>query len=176
MLQKLYLNTSLREFFLNLIVVFQLPSHVWLFVTPMDCSTPGLPVPHHLPEFSQVHVYWISDVIQPSHPLTLFSFCPPSFPGSGTFLMSWLFTLYCQNTGASASVLLMSIQHWFPLRLTSLISLQSKGLSGVFSALQFEGINYLVFCLFYGPGLTAILEEGMANHLSILAVRPSYTI
>ena len=41
---------------------------------PMDCSTPGLPAPHHLPEFAQVHVHCISDAIQPSHPLT------PSFP------------------------------------------------------------------------------------------------
>ena len=37
---------------------------------PMDCSTPALPVPHHLPEFVQGHVHYISDVIQPSHPLT----------------------------------------------------------------------------------------------------------
>ena len=40
----------------------------------MDCSTPCLSVPHHLPEFAQVHVHWISDAIQPSHPL------PPSSP------------------------------------------------------------------------------------------------
>ena len=36
----------------------------------MDCDMPGLSVPHHLPEFAQVHVYCISDAIQPSHPLT----------------------------------------------------------------------------------------------------------
>ena len=36
----------------------------------MDCSTPGFHVPHHLPEFDQVHVHWISDAIQPSHPLS----------------------------------------------------------------------------------------------------------
>ena len=36
---------------------------------PMDCSTPGLPVPHHLPKIAQVHVHCISDAIQPSHPL-----------------------------------------------------------------------------------------------------------
>ena len=35
----------------------------------MDCSTPGLPNSHHLPEFAQVHIYWMSDAIQPSHPL-----------------------------------------------------------------------------------------------------------
>ena len=36
---------------------------------PMDCNTPDLPVPHHLLEFAQVHVHWIGDAIQPSHPL-----------------------------------------------------------------------------------------------------------
>ena len=36
---------------------------------PMDCSTPGLPVHHHLPEFAQTHVHWVGDAIQPSHPL-----------------------------------------------------------------------------------------------------------
>ena len=64
----------------------------------------------------------------------LFSFCPQSFPASGDFLMSWLFTSDDQITGAlaSESVFPMSIQGWSPLRLTALISLQSKGLSGVF--------------------------------------------
>ena len=37
---------------------------------PTDCSTPGLPVPHHLPEFAEVHAHCISDAVQPSHPLT----------------------------------------------------------------------------------------------------------
>ena len=44
---------------------------------PMDCSMPGLPVLHHLPEFAQTHVYWVSDAIQPSHPLS--STSPPVF-------------------------------------------------------------------------------------------------
>ena len=49
-----------------------------------DCSTPGLPVPHHLPEFAQVHVQCISDAILAiSFSDTLFSFCPQSFPTSG---------------------------------------------------------------------------------------------
>ena len=77
----------------------------------------------------------------------LFSFCPQSFPEPGTFPMSQLFASDDQNTGvfASASVHPMSIQGWFSLRLTGLISLQSKGLSGVFSSTivwrhQFFGI------------------------------------
>ena len=103
---------------------------------PMDCSTLGFPVHHHLLEFSQVHVYWISDTIQPiSSSVALFSFCLQSFPVSGSFPVSKLFTSGGQNIGASASasVLPKSIQGWFPLRPTGLISLQSKGLSRVSS-------------------------------------------
>ena len=40
------------------------------FCNPMDCSMPGFPVPHHLPEFAQVHVHWIGDAIKPSYPLS----------------------------------------------------------------------------------------------------------
>ena len=65
-----------------------------------------------------------------------FSSCPQSFPASGSFLMSQLFASGGQSIGisASASVLPMNIQSWFPLGLTSLISLQSKGLARVFSS------------------------------------------
>ena len=62
------------------------------------------------------------------------SFCLPSFPASGSFPMSQLFTSGGQSTRASASVLSINIQGWFPLGLTSLISLPSKGLSRVFSS------------------------------------------
>ena len=99
---------------------------------PMDCSMPSLPVPHHLLKLAPVHVHCIGDVIQSiSSSVALSSFCPQSFPASGTFPMSWLFWSGNQNPGVSASVLPMSIQSWFPLRLTSLISLLSKGLSRV---------------------------------------------
>ena len=63
-----------------------------------------------------------------------FSSCPQSFLASGSFLMSQLFAPGDQSIGASASVLPMNIQGWFPLELTGLISLQSKGLSRVFSS------------------------------------------
>ena len=61
-----------------------------------------------------------------------FSFYPQSFPAPESFPMSWLFTLYGQSLGASASALAVNIQGWFPLGLIDLISLQSKGLSRVF--------------------------------------------
>ena len=60
-------------------------------------------------------------------------FCLQSFPVSGSFPMSQLFASDGQNIGASASVLSISIQSWFPLGLTVFISLQSRGLSRVFS-------------------------------------------
>ena len=53
---------------------------------PMIRSTPGLPVHHQLPEFTQTHVYRVSDAIQPSHPLVVpFSSCPQSLPALGSF-------------------------------------------------------------------------------------------
>ena len=71
-----------------------------------------------------------------SSPAVPFSFCLQSFPASGSFLMSWLFPSGGQSIGASASasILPMNIQGWFPLRLIDLTSLQSKGLSIVFSS------------------------------------------
>ena len=62
-----------------------------------------------------------------------FSSCLQSFPASGSFPVSQLFASYGQSIGALASVLPMNIQDWFPLWLTGLISLQSKGFSRVFS-------------------------------------------
>ena len=99
----------------------------------MDCSTPGFPVLHHLPELAQTHVHRVCDAISSS--VILFSSCLQSFPVSGSFLMSWLFASGGQSIGASvsASVLPMKIQYWLPLGLTSWISLLSKGLPRVFS-------------------------------------------
>ena len=70
---------------------------------PVNCSTPGLPVHRHLLEFTQTHVHWVSDTIQPSHPLL--SPSPPapnSLPASETFPMSQLFAWGGQSTGVSA--------------------------------------------------------------------------
>ena len=95
---------------------------------PTDCSTPGFPVLHHLPELAQTHVHWVSDAIQPSQPVVPFSSCLQSFPASGSFPMSRLFTSGGQSIGASASasVLAMNIQGWFPLGCTGLIFLLSN--------------------------------------------------
>ena len=84
---------------------------------PMDCSMPNTPVLHYLLEFAQIHVHWVSDAIQPFHPLL------PPFPPvlnlsqhQGFFPVSQLFPSCDQNIGASASVsvLPINIQGWFP--------------------------------------------------------------
>ena len=103
---------------------------------PMNCSTPGLPIHHQLPESTQTHALRVGDAMQPSHPLL--SPCPPAPNPShyqGLFQMSQLFTWGGQSTGvsASASVIPMNTQDWSPLGWTGWISLQSKGLSRVFS-------------------------------------------
>ena len=94
---------------------------------------PPSPSPEVCSVFCPLHQWWHPAI---SFSDTLFSFCPQSFPASGTFPVSWRFTSDDQNTGASssASVLLTSIQGWFPLRLTGLISVLSNGLSRVFSS------------------------------------------
>ena len=101
----------------------------------MDCSISGFPVLHCLLEFAKTQVHWVSEVIQPSHPL---SSSPPAFSvfqHQGLFQRAGLFTSDGQSIGASASasVLPMNIQGWFSLELTGLISLLSKRLSIVFS-------------------------------------------
>ena len=109
-------------------------SHVWLFATPWITA--------HQASLSNTNsqsllklIHWVSDAIQLSHPLTCPS--PPTFNLSQhqSFLMSRLFASGGQSSGAStsASVLPINIQDWFPLGLTGVISLQSKGLSRVFS-------------------------------------------
>ena len=102
---------------------------------PMNRSTPGLPVLHQVQEFTLTHVHRVSDAIQPSHPLP--SPSPPARNPSQhqSFPMSQLFAWGGQSTGVSAlaSFLPKKSQGWSPSEWTCWISLQSKGLSRVFS-------------------------------------------
>ena len=144
----------------------QLLSHVRLFATSWTAA--------HQASLSITNSWSLLKVMSIElgcHPTTLSSFIPfhsclQSFPASESFSMSRLFPY----TGASAlaSVLSMSIQGWLPWRLTGLISLLSKGLSGVFSRPQFEGINSLVLCLLYSPALTTACDHWKDYSLYIL--------
>ena len=116
---------------LEFAAVVQSLSCVWLFATPWTaahqaylslrvCSNSGL--------LSR----WCQPTISPS--IVPFSSSPQSFPASGSFSVNWLLTSGGQSIGASAVVLPMNIQGWFPLGSTGLISLLSKGLSRVFNS------------------------------------------
>ena len=119
----------------NYEVVVQLLSRVWLFETHglqydrLPCPLPSSRACSNSCALSR----WCHPTI--SFSVVPFSSCLQSFPASGSFPMSRLFASGDQNIRASAlaSVLPMNIQDWFPLALTGLISLQSKGLSRVFS-------------------------------------------
>ena len=109
-------------------------SCVWL-CDSMDCSTPGFPVLHHLLELAQTHVHWVSDAIQQFHPLL--SPSPSAFSLSQhQGLFQWVSSSHQVTkfgASASASVLPMNMQDWFPLGLTGLISLQ--GVQGTLKSL-----------------------------------------
>ena len=123
-----------------LLLLFSGQSYLTLWDS-MDYSTPGFPVLHHLPEFAQTHVHWVGGAIQAPHPLSALS--PPAFnlsqhQGLFQWISSWhqaAKVLELQHLiEASASVLPVTIQGWFPLGLICLISLLSKGVSKVFSS------------------------------------------
>ena len=102
----------------------------------MDCNTSGFAFHHQHPELAQTHVHWVGDDIQPSHPLS--SPSPPAFNLSqhqGLFqgVSSLHQVAKVLRVSVSTSVLPMNTQAWSPLRWTGWISLQSKGLSRVFS-------------------------------------------
>ena len=98
---------------------------------PRNCSTPGLPVHHQLPEFTQTHVHRVCDAIQPSHPLL--SPSPPApNPSQHQSLFQWVNSAWGgQSTGVSASASFppKKSQGWSPLEWIGWVSLQSQGLS-----------------------------------------------
>ena len=108
------------------------------FCHPMNHSMPGLPVHHQLPESTQIHVHWVGDAIQPSHPLL-----SPSPPAINLSQHQGLFK-WVSTSHQVANVLEFQLQHqsfqWTPrtdrspLGWTGWISLQSKGLARVFSS------------------------------------------
>ena len=136
-------HKSIPYVYISTEIVVQSPSHVQLFATPwtaarkLPCPSPS---PRVCPSSCPLH-QWCHPTISTS--VALFSFCLQSFPASGSFPMSWLFASGGQSIGASALVLPLSIKGWFPLRLTDMISLLSKGLSWVFSSTTVQ--NYQFF-------------------------------
>ena len=129
---------------------------------PMNHSMPGLPVYHQLPNSSPLS-RWCHPTISSS--VVPFSAHVQSFPASGSFEMSQLFASGGQSIGvsASASVLPINPQNWYPLGWTVWISLQSKGLSRIFSSTTVQKHQFFGAQLFYSPTLTSI-HDHWKNH------------
>ena len=134
----------------------------------MNRSTPGLPVHHQLPEFTQTHVHWVGDAIQSSHPLSSPS---PPVPNptqpQESFSMSQLFAWCGQSIGvlALASVLPKKSQGWSPLEWTGWISLQSKGLSRVSSNTTVQKHQFFGAQLYTGPNTFLVLSTYLSDSL-----------
>ena len=98
---------------------------------PIGCNVPGFSVHHQLPEVTQTHLHWVSDAIQPSHPLS--SPFPPAFNLSQhQGLFKWVSSSHQVGKVLEFQFSISpsnDIQDWFPLGWTGWISLQSKGLS-----------------------------------------------
>ena len=153
-----FTNWVTREAQLNSFSSVQLFSRVWLFVThglqhaKPPCPSPTLRVYANSCPLSQwCHPTTSSSVVTYSSHLQ-------SFPELGSLQMSQFYTSGGQIIGvsASASVLPMNTQDWFPLGWTDWISLQSKGLTRVFSNTTVQSINSLVLSFLYSPTLTSI--------------------
>ena len=110
-----------------------------------DCNMSGLPVHDQLPELIQTHIHWAGDAI--SHlilccPLLLL---PSSFPAWGSFQMSQFFASGSQFWSFTLSIRSSNhIQDWFPLGVTGLISLQSKGLARIFSSTTVQKPQFFI--------------------------------
>ena len=136
--------------------VVQSLSCVWLFATPWTAvcqASLSFTISQSLLKLMSIELVMLSNHLILLAP---FSSCPQPFPASGSFPMSQFFASGGQSIGAlaSPSVLPMNIQDWFPLGLTGLISLQSKGLSRVFSNTTVQKHQFFGARL-YGPTLTS---------------------
>ena len=140
-------------------------SHVQLFATPCTAARQAsLSITNSRVCSNSCPLSWWCDLTISSS-VVPFSSCLKSFPASGSFKMSQFFASGGQSIGvsASASVFPMNIQDWFPLGLTGLTSLQSKGLSRVFSNTTVQKQLFFGAQLSLCPTLTSI-HDYWKNH------------
>ena len=136
---------------------------VWLFATPWTATRQAsLSITN---SWSLLKLMSIESVMPSNHHAVPFSSRLQSFPASGSFPMSQLFTSGGQSIGVSAStsVLPMNTQDWSPLGWTGWISSQSRGLSRVFLTLHFKSISSSALSFLYNPTLTSI-HDHWKNH------------
>ena len=113
----------------------------------MDCSTPGLPVHHQLPEFTQTHVHWVSDAIQPSHPLSSLLLPPSIFPSLRVF--------------SSESTLCIRWPNYWSFSFSISPSNEYSGLISFRIEIKAAGNNHLRYVLFCGASLIAQLVKNL---------------
>ena len=149
-------------FLTYVVTLVQSLCHIWLFATPWTAACQAslsLTV-----SLSSLKLMSIESVMPSNHLILCCSFsCLQSFPASGSFPISWFFASGGQSIGASASALPMNIQDWFPLGLTALVSLLSKGLSRVLSNTTVQKHQFSALSLLHSPTLTSI-HDHRKNH------------
>ena len=133
---------------------------------PMNRSTPGIPIHHQLPEFTQTHLHWVSDAIQPSHPLSS-PFPPAPNPSQHQGLFQWV-----NSSHEVAEVLELQLQH-HSFQLTPRTDLPQDGRVGSpcsprdsqesSPTPQFKNINFSVLSFLHSPTLTSI-HDHWKNH------------
>ena len=131
---------------------------------PHDCSTSGLPVHQYLPEFAQTHVHWVSDAIQPSHPLPSPSLPDLIFP-SKQGLSQWVGSSHQWPKYWSFSFSISPSNKYLGLISLRIDCLDRLAVQGILKspASQFKGISSLVLGLFYCQALTSI-HDYWKNH------------
>ena len=162
-------NLQLKHTIRSISLCFQFSSVTWSYLTlcdPMNCITPGLPVHHQLPEFTQTHVHRVGDAIQPSHPLS--SPSPPApNPSQHQGLFQWV-----NSSHEVTKVLEFQPQHqsfqWTPRtglledgRVGSPCSPRDSQESS--PTPQFKSINSLALSFLHSPTLTSI-HDHRKNH------------
>ena len=132
---------------------------------PMDCSAPGFPVLHHLPESAQTHVHWVSDAIQPSHPLSPPSPFAPVFTSIRVFSNESALHIMWPNYWSFSFSLSSSNEYsgLSSLRLTGLISCSPRDSQESSPTPQFKSINSSVLNLLYDPTLMSV-HDYWKNH------------
>ena len=144
-------------------------SRVWLFATPW---TTACQASLSITNTQSVFKLRSIELVMPSNQLILchpLSYLLQSFPASGSFPLSQFFASGGHSIGvsASASVLPLNIQDWFPLGWTGWISLQSKGLSRVYSNTTVQSINSSAFSFLFSPTFTSIqMDHGWQSNVS----------
>ena len=137
---------------------------------PVDCSTPGLPVPHHPLKFAQVRVHFICDAVQPSHPLM------PSSPSALNLSQHQGLFQWVSCSHQMTKILELQLQHQ-PFQQVFRVDFPDDWLVGSpfcprdfqesSPAPQFEGINSLALCLLYSTALTLYVTTGKTTALTI---------